>query len=138
MKVVNIRKYLLRVLAILMILVSTTANAWEPDEWRKEDTYRQLAFSGLLAIDWLQTLEISKSCSGEGAYPYRYRESNIFLGECPSRGDVNTYMAVSMLGHAGISYVLPHKWRVAWQYVWIGIEVQATSKNFNAGIRVEF
>jgi len=111
------------------------------DDWTREDTYRQSALTALLVVDWAQTRWIVKHprdpVQPDGTYQWR-AEGNRLLGEHPSIGRVNGYFAASIIGHAAISYVLPRDWREAWQYVWIGIEINTTRRNHAMGIRMEF
>jgi hypothetical protein len=103
---------------------------WGKD-WTREDTYRQVAVSALLVVDWAQTRWIVK-------HPYQFYEINHFLGEHPSVGKINNYFAASILGHAAISYILPSDWRKGWQYVWIGVELEYVRRNYHIGVKVDF
>jgi len=96
-------------------------------DWRQQDTYRELAFASLVIIDWKQTLNISNS---NGVY----YESNPFLGKNPSNRTVNLYMPIMTGSHVLISYLLPLKYRAAWQYITIGMEAGTVMYNYNIGL----
>ncbi len=99
--------------------------------WDKNDTFREIAWQGIHLIDWGQTLEAARQ-------PDRYYEMNPILGKHPSVGNVNLYMATSLIVHPMISYFLPKKYRKAWQYISIGISGGCVIHNFNAGLKVKF
>jgi len=109
------------------------------DKWTKEDTVRQIAFTVVEGMDWLQTKEIARNP--------KYYETNWYLGKYPSQNKVDKYFAICTLGHALVSYLLPVKTEVygfkvyprqAWQYFWIGLEAGCVSHNLNIGIRISF
>jgi hypothetical protein len=103
---------------------------WGKD-WTREDTYRQVAVTALLIVDWGQTRWIAK-------HPSQLYETNHFLGEHPSIARINNYFAASILWHAAISTLLPPDWRKGWQYVWIGIELEYVRRNYHIGVKVDF
>ncbi len=118
----------MRFLAILLFLPSVAFG----EDWSTKDTIRQGVFTGITMMDWAQTRYIAK-------HPIEFRETNPVLGKHPSIGSVNNYFAVSIIGHAAVSYMLPAgAWREGWQYVWIGIEVGAVAHNYSMGIRMSF
>ena|SRR5258706_13980558 len=100
-------------------------------DWSKEDTYRQTTFTGLMILDWAQTRTIAKN-------PDRFQELNKIEGQHPTLAKINTYHSVGIIGHAAVSYILPRSYRETWQYVWIGIEVEAVRHNYRMGIRMDF
>ena len=104
------------------------------DNWTREDTQRELAFQVVALIDWGQTLDISRSCNTDRYFT----EINPILGECPSRGDVNTYFPIVMGIHAGISYALPPKYRKYWQNVTFSIQATNVARNYSLGIKFDF
>ena len=120
-----------KVMVVVILLVATIGYA---DEWTKQDTYRELAFIGLLAVDYLQTRTIVQT-------PDKYFEYNSVMGKHPNQQTVDIYMASVAIIHPIISYLLPvksDKWkwinRENWQYVTIGIEVFSVANNFRIGI----
>lgn len=118
----------------------------------KADWQREAAFLTIHAIDWGQTLDISQKCQpvvelvnpdnpAHGAYIYEPEkvENNPILGDCPSRGEVNTYFAASALLHTGITYLLPAgKPREYWQYLTITVSGTVVARNYQIGLSVNF
>jgi hypothetical protein len=114
------------------------------EDWTREDTYRQAALTALLVVDWGQTKEAARKNEDQtycgyngGSCTPSYREvgfARYFIGEHPSVRQVNNYFALSILGHAAISYVLQSEWRKGWQYVLIGIEIDVV----RIGLKMEF
>lgn len=98
------------------------------ENWTKEDTNREIVYSVLHVVDWQQTRTIA-------ANPERYKELNPLLGKHPSIQEVDIYMASSLLAHIGIAYILPLKWREAFQYVTIGERGSTVYGNIRIGIR---
>ena len=138
----HIPKFMFAILVILaVIILCNDANA---EEWNKRDTTRELVWQGLAVIDWGQTLNISKSCSSGGGF---YEQVNPILGDCPSRGEVNTYFVGAMALHAGISYILPTNAeflgerinpREFWQSMTIMIQATNVARNYQLGININF
>jgi len=85
-------------------------------------------------LDYLQTLEIADSCRSDG----RFHETNPILGRCPSKAEVGRYFAVSALGLLAVHSVLPERYKPILSYVWLAVEVGATSHNAAIGVRVGF
>lgn len=112
-------------LLLLWVLVSTQSFA--DDTWSTGDTWREVSFQGLLAIDALQTRKIAEN-------PTQWHEQNNLLGIHPTVGAVNRYFIVGAVLHGAISYSLPEKYRSAFQYVLIGVEVGAIANNLSVGI----
>lgn len=115
------------VLTLLLIFLSTPVYAF--DKWDKEDITLQTIFTIETLIDWKQTKTFVK----KGGI-----ESNPFLGERPSQGKIDLYIGSSILLHAGVSHILPKKYRNYWQLIFIGIEAQAIHHNYQAGVRINF
>jgi hypothetical protein len=115
---------------IALLLLSNSAIA---DEWRTSDTYRETAYQVLNIIDWGQTRYIAE-------HPERYREVGVdwAIGEHPSIGRVNNFMAGSAVVHFTVVYFLPTGWRDAFQYVTIGDKLNATTHNYSVGVKISF
>jgi hypothetical protein len=130
-------------LGLLMLFASAThAEGLQLDPWTSGDTHRQAAVTALLVVDWAQTRWVvnynkSRDC-GYDEPCITHRETNGFLGAHPSMTKVNRYFTASIIGHAAISYVLPKDWREAWQYIWIGIEVDVIKQNHSVGVKMQF
>ena len=127
-------KKVIEMVGIIVVLVVMNTVAFA-DNWTRQNTYRELAFQGLLVIDYLQTRTVVKN-------PDKYSERNPIMGEHPSQQSVDIYMASCAIIHPIISYLLPvksDKWkwvnRENWQYVTIGIETVAIGNNLRIGIR---
>lgn len=118
-----------KLIAVLLAVFSLQANA--ADSWSKSDVAREVAYLTLHVVDWRQTLIASKD-------PGRYAEQNPILGEHPSENRINGYFLATALLHVGVTHVLPAKWRPAFQYFWIGVEVVAIANNHKVGIRITF
>lgn len=116
-------------LIIIMLLIPVQSFAF--DEWSKTDIALEAVYTTLHVIDWGQTLNIADN-------PYRYYETNPILGKCPSRSDVNVYMASSLVLHTIVTAVLPKEYRPWFQAVTIGIEGAMLINNFNLGIKTAF
>ena len=112
---------------LLLLLFISPAYA---DEWTTNDTYREIAYQGLAAIDWLQTRNIAKNPS--------YYEQNSILGEHPSVGRINAYFVITGLAHYGISKILTKEYRAPFQYTTIGVEIGAVVHNYSIGINIKF
>lgn len=104
--------------------------------WTKADTQRQLVYTALHVIDWGQTRYIA---THEHIYETKLvYETNPILGKRPSIQEVDIYFASTLVGHAVVSYLLPPKYRAGWQMLWIGVELNQVSANYNIGVNVHF
>ena len=113
--------------------------------WSTGDTWREVGFQGLWAIDLLQTHQIvehpitSVVKNPNGSETINgIHETNYILGQHPSMAAVNRYFIAGAALHAGISYLLPEKYRAPFQYVTIGIEGGYVANNLSLGIGVGF
>lgn len=91
---------------------------------------KQIIYQSLIVIDWAQTRDIAKS-------PY-FRESNVFLGENPNIGEVNTYFALTSAIHLGVTLILPTEYRSIWQNVTIGVASVNITRNAYYGVKLDF
>jgi len=107
----------------LLLLVPSLCFA---GDWSREDSYRQVALTTLLIVDWAQTRDP------------RFPEGNSILGPHPSNGRINNYFALAIFGHAVISTALPPSPRALWQYLWIGIEANSVYHNHSIGVKMTF
>ena len=117
-----------KILIIALIFFATPVFA---SDWTREDTYRELAWTALLVVDYGQTMNIARN-------PDKFKEYNPILGEHPSKSSVRLYMLSAAIIHPVISYYLPPKYRKWWQYISIGIEAGAIGNNIGAGIGISF
>ncbi len=135
-------------LAILLTLgLAASAEAW-PDKWDAVDTIGEAVTIGLIVVDWGQTSWATQYHRKiEPSRHVCYAETNPILGRYPSKGRVNTYFALAIVGHAAIAYALPKKIeflgvkipaRQVWQAVWIGIEANQVYRNYQIGVGFRF
>ena len=120
------------------ILLLLSSSVFAADPWTRADTYRETTFQVLNIIDWGQTRYTAK-------HPERFKENGAgaggsawLIGEHPSTTDVDRLMVMSAILHPVISYYLPHGWREAFQYVTIGMKLDATIGNASVGVKVSF
>jgi hypothetical protein len=97
----------------------------------KKDIILEGTYQLLNLIDWHQSLIIAKR-------PSEHHEINPFISKHPTVGRVNTYFAISSLGHIGVSYVLPNPYRNYFQYGTIGIKTGLIIYNKGAGLGLGF
>jgi hypothetical protein len=110
------------------------------ENWTKEDTERQIAYTAFHAWDWMQTKQIARN-------PDQYKEIGlpaVFYGEHPSESEVDFFCASTLLIQTAIPAMLksetkngyhPRKW---YQMIWIGLEAGTVAHNFQLGLHGEF
>lgn len=118
------KKYIL----ILIMLLPVTVNA---SEWTTKNTQFESAYLAVHLIDWGQTLDIVDRA-------YDYKESNHYLGEHPSRGDVNRYFLLVGAGHYLVSNFLDNEYRLAWQQTTFVVQLSMVLRNASIGLNVNF
>lgn len=98
-------------------------------EWRTPDTYREVGWQILNAIDEQQTEQIARN-------PYKYEEVGIarkFIGAHPTVGQVQVYFLASAVVHYAQSRLLreyaPDGWTEAFQYFTFGYQYNTVSRN---------
>ena len=117
-------------LAFGLLVPAATTMAWEPAPWTRTDTYWELGYLAVVAMDCGQSCQINEL----GRY-----ERNPFLPRQPNPRTVRMIYLGSVVGQAAIAYVLPVKWRRAWQVTTVTLEVAAVSDNyFRAGLSIKF
>lgn len=133
----------MKLLLIFLLLFPSIAKA----EWTDADTVREAVYLSVLAIDWGQTLQISKhqakGCtytvasgsgfgtkwSGDCDYS-EMEEVNPLLGKHPSNAEINRFFIAGALLHYAIAKTLPSEWREPFQYLGIGLEIGVIGHNF--------
>lgn len=110
---------------ILFLLIYTPVFA---SDWTKADTAREVAWEVLHLVDWGQTLDIARN-------PQRFYEINPTLGRHPSVGKVNLYMGAWAVAHPVVSYILPKKYRLYWQWGTIFVTTGCVINNQIIGVR---
>jgi hypothetical protein len=117
-------------LAFGLLACGAHARAWEPAPWTRTDTWWEASYAAVVAMDYTQSVQIVPS----GRF-----ERNPFLPKHPSNKTFQYVCLGSVLGHVGVSCLLPAKWRRPWQTVTLSLEVLAVGDNqFLAGLRVKF
>jgi hypothetical protein len=91
--------------------------------WTKQDTYRQLAITGLIMVDWVQTEEIKSNPQWE--------ELNSIADSVESY----IYFPAGALLNFGVSAILEPKYRKTWQILWIGGEGATVLRNRVIGVK---
>lgn len=119
------------VLAVTLAITFNSVPCFAADPWTESDSWKQVAYTTLLAIDCAQT-------SYEIGHPGRTREGNPLIGPYPSKGKINNICLATGLGHFGISYVLPAKLRSDWQWSTIVIEAFVVRNNYMVGAKIGF
>jgi hypothetical protein len=89
--------------------------------WSDNDTMRQLAITGVIAIDCSQTHKIVDD-------PHRV-ELNPIVGPNPSHQEAYAWCAVGALATYGIAAILPPKWRKRFQLAVMIIEGGVVTRN---------
>lgn len=119
-------------LLLAVLFAARCASAQDP--WSSSDVVREAAVVALSAADWGQTLDIVR-LRDAGCDMW---EQNPMIGRHPTRGQVNRYFAASILLHVGTVWVLPARFRPAFQLVSIGFEAGIVGHNARLGLRVTF
>lgn len=124
------KKNLIFILIILFVPANSFSSDWfQP--FNESEIITQALFTGICLMDWSQTIEISRN-------PQKYHETNMALGKHPSEKRVNTLIPAGIISHALITWAIPKEWRPYWQYIWIGIEIDAVHTNLRSGIAIKF
>lgn len=100
-------------------------------DWTKEDTAWQASYTAVLAADCAQT-------RWGASHPREFEEGNKLIGPHPSKGKIDNICLAVALGHFGISYALPPKYRRFWQFSSIVVEATVVFHNASLGLKMEF
>jgi hypothetical protein len=117
-----------KILATLLFLWAANANAQFLNGWSSLDKTLLVASTTANIVDWGQTRTIAMN-------PDIWHETNPFLGEHPSVGEVNAYFIVRLLLIPLAAHYLPD-YRTAILSTWFGIGIGYASHNQNLGIRM--
>ncbi len=117
--------------AMLLTFAAIMLGGCANNQWTRGDTYRHAALTGLMAADYLQTLQIARN-------PDDYHECNPILGEHPSPEKVTAYFLSSYAIITAASYALPADVRPWLQYAVIGVEAGAVANNLSIGLTFGF
>jgi hypothetical protein len=113
----------MRYIAVIVLLLTGCTFG---ENWTRGDTYREVAWGAIHAVDWAQTRQIAQNPE--------YHETNPILGSHPSVGSVDLYMASALVIHPVISAVLPKPYRDVWQYLSIGVSGACVINNVSIGV----
>jgi hypothetical protein len=119
---------MLKKLLLSLLLAISPLSASDP--WTRADTLREVSYVLLCTADLLQTQQIRNT---PGAH-----ETNPILGSYPSNGTINTYFLVSAIIHVGVAYMLPTKYRIAYQELTIGFQVAVVLCNARIGLVIKW
>lgn len=117
----------MKLLCVLFLLFPAASPA---SDWTKADTAREATYLALHVADWGQTRDIANNPG--------YWETNPILGEHPSIRRVDTYFVFTGILHVGVAYLLPSRWREAFQLTTTGIEAAFVYSNNSIGLKVHF
>jgi len=140
MKQAEERACLLAWVAVVTICLGLWSNSASselrlvPDNWRPEDTRRQLAYTTIAIIDAGQTADIQNNDGIREVGP----AANALLGEQPSTGATAAYFAGAVVLNYAVSAVLPPKARTWWQRSTIAVNGAIVANNFQLGLRWGF
>jgi hypothetical protein len=117
-------------LAVGLLVYSNSGGAFTPAPWTATDTWWEVAFATVVALDCSQSVQIK---------PLGRYERNPLLPRHPSPGTMELICLGSVLGHTGVSYCLPVKWRRDFQVVTVFLETATVTDNyFRAGLSIKF
>jgi len=125
------------VVALILTTLSNCASAelrLVPDDWTKEDTRRQWAYTTIVILDAGQTADIQNHDGIREVSP----AANAFLGDQPSTGATAAYFAGSALLNYAVSAMLKPKHRAWWQRSTIAINGAVVANNYQLGLRWGF
>lgn len=100
-------------------------------DWRDEDTRRQLWVNALFVLDYLQTRSI------QDCYPKCY-ETNPILGRNPSTNKVRGYFITAAVLHTALAYYLTPEYRKAFQEGTIALELIVIGNNKRIGLGMKW
>lgn len=100
--------------AVLSLVLSSCGG------WHAQDTVLEAGFVAATALDWHQTLTITKYCN----------EINPIIGDCGQNVSLNVYFPVVIALHVLASAIIPRSWRPIWQGISIGGEGGTVLSNY--------
>ncbi len=118
------------VIIILILLFPLSINA--ADKWTQTEIGLQALSTGLQIIDWGTTLDMADR------YDEGYYELNPILGKYPSKGNVNTYFAISIACNILVSHFLSNDKRKWWLSGRIIISGYLINNNYGIGLKMNF
>ena len=117
---------------VLVVMLICCSCSYRPDPIRKSDLVRHGVMTGLMIVDWRQTVQIANN-------PDDYYEKwNFLLKEHPSEREVNQYFAMSYAGKSLAVWLLPKEYRKICQYFFIGLSTVCVGNNLSIGLHGEW
>lgn len=113
-----------RNLAALFLALATLAGC---GGWTKKDTLAELGFATMTSVDWVQTNTIVMVCD----------EENSIIGACGEKMSPDVYFPTAIVLHAAIAAALPPRWRLAWQAIATGAELNQVWNNAANGFGLD-
>lgn len=116
--------------AAVIAAVAVLSGCAHSDEWTRRDTALQLAYTGVVVLDTIQTADIQN-------YPdiqetgWLARKA---LGRNPDTSDTILYFSTLAISHWVIARALPREWRTYWQGAGIAIHLDAVISNCEHGL----
>ncbi len=114
----------IKLILIPFLLLASQARA---DEWTGKDTVWEIVYLMVLDADRRQ----AQHARGDPSL----KELNSVIGEDASKQRIDNLILLAAMAHAGVAYYLPQPYRREWQFVWIGIEIDAVHKNYQVGLQ---
>lgn len=116
-----------KMIAVILLAFAGAAHA---RDWTASEKAWAAAWLATRAADWSQTRYIAR-------HPEQFRETNQFLPDHPSLGEVNRHFIVSTALMFAAAHYLP-QYRTRLLQVWFAVGVGVTVRNAAIGVRVEF
>jgi hypothetical protein len=114
-------------LTVLICLLCSSCASHPFQEWSKADTYRQIGWSAIHAVDWQQTREIAVNDA--------FIEKNSIMGDYPTVQKVDIYFGVTLVMHTLISGFIAPEYRSFWQYGSVVAGTVNVGRNYIMGVR---
>jgi hypothetical protein len=95
--------------------------------WTRKDTLAELGFATMTTVDWVQTNSIVTVCE----------EENSIIGACGENMSPDVYFPMALALHAAIAATLPPRWRLAWQAIATGAELNQVWNNAANGFGLD-
>ena len=109
-------------IAILIIAVCNTANGQTFTKLSENELAKQVIFTGLVLVDNQQTKNAIEN--------ENFRELNIFLGENPSKPEVDMYTVAVIALHSLAVWWMPQRYRKSFQTFSLGVQSHTVWINY--------
>ena len=136
---------MIKTLLVLLLIFSPSANANMASHFDDIGNSKHLANVGtlLIAVDWLQTLDIERHPGDPLNPPYTkpLHETNPILGRHPTRQTINTYFLVKMAFHLWVNHSqlkTAGNVRPYWNFFSVSDTSYHVQRNYELGLQVKF